>query len=128
MNKQKLLTSLATVTAFVCVAGFSVHTSFAQSTPKDPSGAIDVPRLPQPGANQGSAVKQGSDAKQGSATKQGSAAKQGSDSKQGSGNSQGSTGKTSPGNAALSGDGRFCLLYTSPSPRDATLSRMPSSA
>ena len=26
------------------------------------------------------------------------------------------------------GDGIFCLLYTSPSPRDATLSRMPSSA
>ena len=26
------------------------------------------------------------------------------------------------------GDGLFCLLYTSPSPRDATLSRMPSSA
>ena len=25
-------------------------------------------------------------------------------------------------------DQRFCLLYTSPSPRDATLSRMPSSA
>ena len=25
-------------------------------------------------------------------------------------------------------EGRFCLLYTSPSPRDATLSRMPSSA
>ena len=25
-------------------------------------------------------------------------------------------------------DGTFCLLYTSPSPRDATLSRMPSSA
>ena len=24
--------------------------------------------------------------------------------------------------------GRICLLYTSPSPRDATLSRMPSSA
>ena len=24
--------------------------------------------------------------------------------------------------------GKFCLLYTSPSPRDATLSRMPSSA
>ena len=24
--------------------------------------------------------------------------------------------------------GRYCLLYTSPSPRDATLSRMPSSA
>ena len=26
------------------------------------------------------------------------------------------------------GDDQFCLLYTSPSPRDATLSRMPSSA
>ena len=26
------------------------------------------------------------------------------------------------------GDPKFCLLYTSPSPRDATLSRMPSSA
>ena len=26
------------------------------------------------------------------------------------------------------GQERFCLLYTSPSPRDATLSRMPSSA
>ena len=26
------------------------------------------------------------------------------------------------------GHTRFCLLYTSPSPRDATLSRMPSSA
>ena len=26
------------------------------------------------------------------------------------------------------GEGTFCLLYTSPSPRDATLSRMPSSA
>ena len=26
------------------------------------------------------------------------------------------------------GDARACLLYTSPSPRDATLSRMPSSA
>ena len=25
-------------------------------------------------------------------------------------------------------DNKFCLLYTSPSPRDATLSRMPSSA
>ena len=25
-------------------------------------------------------------------------------------------------------NGNFCLLYTSPSPRDATLSRMPSSA
>ena len=33
--------------------------------------------------------------------------------------------------AVLSADGApvvFCLLYTSPSPRDATLSRMPSSA
>ena len=29
---------------------------------------------------------------------------------------------------ALSGNGYNCLLYTSPSPRDATLSRMPSSA
>ena len=28
----------------------------------------------------------------------------------------------------LSGEGRFCLLYTSPSPRDRTRSRMPSSA
>ena len=27
-----------------------------------------------------------------------------------------------------SGDTKICLLYTSPSPRDATLSRMPSSA
>ena len=27
-----------------------------------------------------------------------------------------------------SGKSTFCLLYTSPSPRDATLSRMPSSA
>ena len=26
------------------------------------------------------------------------------------------------------GEAQFCLLYTSPSPRDATLSRMPSSA
>ena len=26
------------------------------------------------------------------------------------------------------GKGKVCLLYTSPSPRDATLSRMPSSA
>ena len=31
-------------------------------------------------------------------------------------------------NAALDLDSRGCLLYTSPSPRDATLSRMPSSA
>ena len=30
--------------------------------------------------------------------------------------------------AALSEDNNNCLLYTSPSPRDATLSRMPSSA
>ena len=29
---------------------------------------------------------------------------------------------------AFSGHKMFCLLYTSPSPRDATLSRMPSSA
>ena len=28
----------------------------------------------------------------------------------------------------LKSDGSHCLLYTSPSPRDATLSRMPSSA
>ena len=28
----------------------------------------------------------------------------------------------------ISGTDRVCLLYTSPSPRDATLSRMPSSA
>ena len=32
------------------------------------------------------------------------------------------------GNSVISGMNRFCLLYTSPSPRDATLSRMPSSA
>ena len=31
-------------------------------------------------------------------------------------------------NAAMSADINDCLLYTSPSPRDATLSRMPSSA
>ena len=33
-------------------------------------------------------------------------------------------------NFKLNHDGKsyFCLLYTSPSPRDATLSRMPSSA
>ena len=29
---------------------------------------------------------------------------------------------------AIDGEGNSCLLYTSPSPRDATLSRMPSSA
>ena len=28
----------------------------------------------------------------------------------------------------IDGEGEICLLYTSPSPRDATLSRMPSSA
>ena len=32
------------------------------------------------------------------------------------------------GGARVAGARRFCLLYTSPSPRDATLSRMPSSA
>ena len=32
------------------------------------------------------------------------------------------------GESALIGLSRTCLLYTSPSPRDATLSRMPSSA
>ena len=32
------------------------------------------------------------------------------------------------GNQAGSGNTGTCLLYTSPSPRDATLSRMPSSA
>ena len=31
-------------------------------------------------------------------------------------------------NELLSGKAKYCLLYTSPSPRDATLSRMPSSA
>ena len=31
-------------------------------------------------------------------------------------------------NGTYSGHIEFCLLYTSPSPRDATLSRMPSSA
>ena len=30
--------------------------------------------------------------------------------------------------AAINGDLSFCLLYTSPSPRDGLLSRMPSSA
>ena len=33
-----------------------------------------------------------------------------------------------PKRAADDADGTTCLLYTSPSPRDATLSRMPSSA
>ena len=32
------------------------------------------------------------------------------------------------GNIVSGGAGKTCLLYTSPSPRDATLSRMPSSA
>ena len=32
------------------------------------------------------------------------------------------------GELRVEGDLRSCLLYTSPSPRDATLSRMPSSA
>ena len=32
------------------------------------------------------------------------------------------------GGADLCAEASFCLLYTSPSPRDATLSRMPSSA
>ena len=32
------------------------------------------------------------------------------------------------GGASISRTARPCLLYTSPSPRDATLSRMPSSA
>ena len=31
-------------------------------------------------------------------------------------------------NIEVDGDSIICLLYTSPSPRDATLSRMPSSA
>ena len=31
-------------------------------------------------------------------------------------------------NAAMRQHSKICLLYTSPSPRDATLSRMPSSA
>ena len=36
--------------------------------------------------------------------------------------------ETADGNYSLSLDLNDCLLYTSPSPRDATLSRMPSSA
>ena len=40
--------------------------------------------------------------------------------------------KSKPGKGIFRKDGRVyssvCLLYTSPSPRDATLSRMPSSA
>ena len=34
----------------------------------------------------------------------------------------------SEGCKTFSGEDKGCLLYTSPSPRDATLSRMPSSA
>ena len=37
-------------------------------------------------------------------------------------------GFTVPGATLVCGDSHTCLLYTSPSPRDATLSRMPSSA
>ena len=33
-----------------------------------------------------------------------------------------------PHRYVINGEGKGCLLYTSPSPRDATLSRMPSSA
>ena len=36
--------------------------------------------------------------------------------------------KSTAGIATLLAEGLGCLLYTSPSPRDATLSRMPSSA
>ena len=39
-----------------------------------------------------------------------------------------SAATNSEGTSGLSGGGGGCLLYTSPSPRDATLSRMPSSA
>ena len=39
-----------------------------------------------------------------------------------------STNKSVYGYLAISAELDFCLLYTSPSPRDATLSRMPSSA
>ena len=39
------------------------------------------------------------------------------------------TGKTKPDEGRVTwGEKNICLLYTSPSPRDATLSRMPSSA
>ena len=41
------------------------------------------------------------------------------------------SGKSTVGNAIINlidEPGKVCLLYTSPSPRDATLSRMPSSA
>ena len=39
-----------------------------------------------------------------------------------------STSTGSPGTAVATYNYNTCLLYTSPSPRDATLSRMPSSA
>ena len=38
------------------------------------------------------------------------------------------TVKTSQEESFIAADAIICLLYTSPSPRDATLSRMPSSA
>ena len=37
-------------------------------------------------------------------------------------------GTTAQRPSGSAGEIRYCLLYTSPSPRDATLSRMPSSA
>ena len=40
----------------------------------------------------------------------------------------GITTRIFPGDQAMLSVVRICLLYTSPSPRDATLSRMPSSA
>ena len=45
-----------------------------------------------------------------------------------SGLSSGGTGGTGSGGTTNGTGGNGCLLYTSPSPRDATLSRMPSSA
>ena len=44
------------------------------------------------------------------------------------GSSNGSTQKKGPPTSLLIVLGLFCLLYTSPSPRDRTRSRMPSSA
>ena len=40
----------------------------------------------------------------------------------------GAAGGARPKGKGKKGRGKGCLLYTSPSPRDATLSRMPSSA